>query len=106
MLSPSPAKNVGKFECVVGKLKIGEIVGNIHLERKMIFQVLLIFPLYVGIFALFFRFRFLIKTMTELNEIFSDMFFEGSAEEVSKRDFLVEKLKTGNPFLIRKLRGR
>ena len=57
----------------------------------MIFQVLLIFPLYVGIFALFFRFRFLIKTMTELNEIFSDMF----SEEVSKRDFLVEKIKNG-----------
>ena len=57
----------------------------------MIFQVLLIFPLYVGIFALFFRFRFLIKTMTELNEIFSDMF----SEEVSKRDFLMEKIKNG-----------
>ena len=56
----------------------------------MIFQVLLILPLYVGIFALFFRFRFVIKTtMTELNEIFS----EGS--EVSKRDFLVEKVKNG-----------
>ena len=41
MLSPLLAKNVGKFECVVGKLKIGEIVGNIHLERKMIIQVLL-----------------------------------------------------------------
>ena len=31
MLSPSPAKNVGKFECVVGKLNI---VGNIHLENN------------------------------------------------------------------------
>ena len=81
----------GKFECVVGKLKIGEIVGNIHHKRKMIFQVLLIFPLYVGIFALFFRFRFVIKTMTELNEIFSDMF----SEEVSKRDFLVRKIENG-----------
>ena len=53
----------------------------------MFLEVLLIFPLYVGIFALFFRFRFLIKTMTELNEIFS--------EEVSKRDFLMEKIKNG-----------
>ena len=35
MLSPSPAKNVGKFEYVVGKLKIGEIVGNIHLVRNV-----------------------------------------------------------------------
>ena len=61
----------------------------------MFLEVLLILPLYVGIFALFFRFRFLIKAMTELNEIFSDMFFEGSAEEVSKRDFLMEKIKNG-----------
>ena len=58
----------------------------------MLLEVLLIFPLYMGIFALFFRFRFLIKTMFELNEIFSDMFSENSAEEVSKRDFLIEKL--------------
>ena len=81
----------GKFECVVGKLKIGEIVGNIHHKRKMIFQVLLILPLYVGIFALFFRFRRIIKAMTEIDEIFSAM----SSEEVSKRDFLVEKVKNG-----------
>ena len=73
MLSPSLAKDVGKFECVVGKLKIGEIVGNIHLERKMIFQVLLIFPLYVGIFALFSRFRFTIKMMSGIEKLFSDM---------------------------------
>ena len=64
----------------------------------MIFQVLLIFPLYVGIFALLFRFRFVIKTMTELNEIFSDMF----SEEVSKRDFLVRKIENGESISISK----
>ena len=40
--------------------------------------------------------------MTELNEIFSDMFFEGSAEEVSKRDFLMEKIKNGEFISISK----
>ena len=53
----------------------------------MILEVLLIFPLYAGIFVLFFRFRRTIKAMTAINEIFF--------EEVSKRDFLVEKVKNG-----------
>ena len=56
----------------------------------MIFQVLLILPLYV---ALFFRFLFVIKAMTEIDKIFSTMSSED--DEVSKRDFLVEKVKNG-----------
>ena len=56
----------------------------------MIIELLLIFS-HVGIFALFFRFRRIIKAMTEINEIFSAM----SSEEVSKRDFLVEKVRNG-----------
>ena len=49
----------------------------------------------VGILALFFRFRFVIKAMTELNEIFSKMFSEDSAEEVRERGFLIEKVRNG-----------
>ena len=59
----------------------------------MILEVLLIFPLYAGIFILFFRFLFVIKAMTEIDEIFSAMSSED--DEVSKRDFLVEKIKNG-----------
>ena len=59
----------------------------------MIFELLLILPIYIGIFVIFYRFRRTIKVMTEINEIFSDMFSED--DEVSKRDFLVEKIKNG-----------
>ena len=59
----------------------------------MILEVLLIFPLYAGIFVLFFRFRRIIKAMTEIDEIFSAMSSED--DEVSKRGFLVEKIKNG-----------
>ena len=67
----------------------------------MILEVLLIFPLYAGIFALFFRFRRIIKAMTEIDEIFSAMSSEdddrlaAQHEQVSKRGFLVEKIKNG-----------
>ena len=59
----------------------------------MIFEVLLIFPLYAGIFGIFFRFRRVIKAMTEIDEIFSTLSSED--DEVSKRDFLLEKIKNG-----------
>ena len=68
----------------------------------MIFKLLLIFPLYTIIFGIFFRFRYVIIKMTEIDEIFSAMSSE--VEEVSKRDFLVEKVKNGSS-IIRRERG-
>ena len=59
----------------------------------MIFKLLLIFPLYTIIFGIFFRFRYVILKMTEIDEILSAMSSE--VEEVNKRDFLVEKVKNG-----------
>ena len=59
----------------------------------MIFEVLLIFPLYAGIFGIFFRFRHVIIKMTEIDEIFSAM--SSKVEKVSKWNFLVEKVKMG-----------
>ena len=50
--------------------------------RKMIFELLLIFPLYTIIFGIFFRFRHVIIKMTEIDEIFSAM--SSKVEEVSK----------------------
>ena len=47
------------------------------------------------IFVLFFRFRYIIKMMSEIEKLFSTMSSEDSADEVSKQDFLVEKVKNG-----------
>ena len=64
----------------------------------MIIELLLIFS-HVGIFALFFRFRFLIKTMTELNEmIFANCSLEEETQEEgepSKREFLIAQVEQG-----------
>ena len=58
-------------------------------------EVMLVFSLYAGIFSLFFRFCFEIKAMRELSEIFSEMSSDDSAEEVSKRGFLIEEVRNG-----------
>ena len=61
----------------------------------MLLEVLLIFPLYVGIFIIFYRFKHVIKMMSEIEKLFSDMSSEDSADEipVDKRDFLTESDK-------------
>ena len=61
--------------------------------------LLLILPLYIGIFIIFYRFRCVIKVMSEIEKLFSDMSFEDSADEVSKRDFLTEKVKNGKSII-------
>ena len=53
----------------------------------MILEVLLIFPVYLLIFVIFFRYRRYYKVISEIEELFSD--------EVSKRDFLIEKVENG-----------
>ena len=60
-------------------------------------ELLLVLPLYLGIFVICFRFKSIIKGMTEANDILSDLIFEKSeiADCVSKRDFLLEKVKNG-----------
>ena len=52
----------------------------------MILEVILIFPLYAGIFILIFRFRRIIKAMTELNEIFFAMPSEGDDRLTAQHD--------------------
>ena len=47
----------------------------------MILEVLLIFPLYAGIFVLFFRCRRVINVMSGIEKLFSDMSSEDSADE-------------------------
>ena len=65
----------------------------------MIFELLLIFPLYTIIFGIFFRFRHVIIKMTEINDIFSAMSSE--VEEVSKQSWSLARLanKAGSSML-------
>ena len=61
----------------------------------MLFELLLIFPIYLVVFVFFFRFRLTIKMMSGIEKLFSTMSSEDSADEVSKRNFLIEKVKNG-----------
>ena len=58
----------------------------------MIVGVVMILPLFAIIFAIYFRCRPIIKTMTELDEMFSDLMVDS---EVNKREFLLEKIENG-----------
>ena len=53
--------------------------------------LLLILPLYIGIFVVFSRFRSVIKAMTDINDTFADL----NTPEIDKREFLIEKVKNG-----------
>ena len=63
----------------------------------MVMELLLVLPFYLGILVIYFRFQSIIKAMTEANDILSDLISEKSeiADCVSKRDFLLEKVKNG-----------
>ena len=62
-------------------------------------ELLLVLPLYLGIFVIYFRFQSIIKAMTEANDILSDLIFkaenQAAERDISKRDFLLEKIKNG-----------
>ena len=71
--------------------------SEFSLENKMLLEVLLILPMYIVFFGIFWRFRHLIKVMTDIDEIFSvEHGDEGVCEEeVDKRDFLVQVIMQG-----------
>ena len=56
-------------------------------------EILLILPLYIGIFVTFFRFRRIIKAMSDIENIFSELMSDD--QPIDKREFLVEKVKNG-----------
>ena len=56
----------------------------------MIFELLLISPIYIGIFVIFYRFKHIIKTMSEI-EMFSEII---ESSEINKREFLMDKVKS------------
>ena len=62
-------------------------------------ELLLVLPLYLGIFVIYFRFQSIIKAMTEANDILSDLISEAenpaAQSAINKRDFLLEKIKNG-----------
>ena len=58
----------------------------------MIIEILILL-LYIGVFAVFFRFRSVIKVMTDINDTFADLMSD--TPEIDKREFLIEKVKHG-----------
>ena len=65
----------------------------------MIIEAIFVLPVYVVFFVIHFRFQSIIKAMTEANDILSDLIFEtenpAAESDISKRDFLLEKIKNG-----------
>jgi len=63
----------------------------------MLLAVLLVLPLYIMIFGLFYRFRRLIKAMTEIDEFLAPLpdHDEQESEEASEREFLVDIINQG-----------
>ena len=63
----------------------------------MLLGVLLILPLYAMVLGIFWRFRRLIKAMTEIEEIFTDCSpkEETFQEKSSKREFLIAQVEMG-----------
>ena len=84
----------------------------------MMFQVLLILPLYVVIFGFFYRFRRLINAMNEIDEmIFANCNLEEEIQEkgelsTGKREFLIAQVEQGKadklpgktPWTVKRLR--
>lgn len=70
----------------------------------MIIEGTFVLPVYVVIFVIYFRFQSIIKAMTEkVNDILSDMISETdnpvAQSDMSKRDFLLEKIKNVDQML-------
>ena len=65
----------------------------------MIIEAIFVLPVYVAIFVIYFRFQTIIKAMTEANDFLSDLIFEAESpateSDISKRDFLLKKIKNG-----------
>lgn len=66
----------------------------------MIIEAIFVLPVYVVIFVIYFRFQSIIKAMTEkANDIISELISETESQsDISKRDFLLEKIKSGEPI--------
>ena len=67
----------------------------------MIVELLLILPLYIGIFVVFYRFRRIIKAMTEIDNIFQDV--PDTEAQRSKREFLIDLASKGK-FSVAKIK--
>ena len=64
----------------------------------MIFEVLLVLPLYVVIFGIFWSFRYIIKMMTEIDEIIlanCSLEEETTQKDTSKRGFFISVIEQG-----------
>jgi len=72
----------------------------------MIIEAIFVLPVYVVIFVIYFRCRPIIKAMTELNEMFSDLMVDS---EENEREFLLKNLSIGDAekkkFLLEKIQN-
>ena len=59
----------------------------------MMIEAIFVLPIYVTIFVTFFRFRRIIKAMSDIENIFSELMSDD--QPIDKREFLVEKVKNG-----------
>ena len=59
----------------------------------MIFETLIVAPIYILIFMTIYRFRHTIKAMTDIERIISESFSDSL--EQGKREFLIEKVRNG-----------
>ena len=71
----------------------------------MITEVILVLPIYILIFLTIYRFRHIIKAMTDIDNIIFDSFSDSLEQEdtardstINKRKFLAEKIKNGEPI--------
>ena len=58
-----------------GSPKQSNIVGSFWLLKKIITELLLVLPLYLMLFFIWYRFRHLIKIMADAEDILNDEFF-------------------------------
>ena len=71
----------------------------------LILLIFLILPLYVGIFVIFYRFRCVIKIMSDIESLMSDLMSD-EVIPADKRDFLTAKVGNGEAISNSKTPGQ
>ena len=86
----------------IQKLPGGSLESEFLSFEEMIFKVLLILLLYIGIFVICFRFKHVIKALSEIDELLNVLLpdtDEGGKEE-NRRDFLINAVNKGKGDLL------
>ena len=65
----------------------------------MLLSILLILPLYIGIFVICFRFKHVIKAMSEINDLLNVLLPDTDEEKENGREFLINAVNQGKGHL-------